>query len=66
MRETNFTQCALSYVPLSESLIRQYGFSGQPQLIPPNRFTQITLAGCKALCGNGTDYYPWVQSSDAV
>ena len=63
--KTNFTACAL-LVPLNETLINLYGYSGPVRGLAPDRSSQITRKGCDALCGTGIDWYPWKESSKTV
>lgn len=63
---TDFASCALANVPLSPELIELYGYTGPLINIPRNSSTQITLEGCKALCGKGTDWYPWSKQASTL
>lgn len=63
---TNFTLCEEQNIPLSAENIALYGYSGPLINIPRNNLTQITLQGCKVLCGNGTDWYPWSKQSGTL
>jgi hypothetical protein len=65
MPQPNFTQCGQSYMS-NESLIARYNYSGLVVNIPANPHTQITSAGCTALCGSGNEYYPWVEISATI
>lgn len=64
-KSTNFTQCAAEYLG-NTSLIAQWNYTGPVRLVQPNSSTQITYAGCKALCGTGNDWYPWEISSSFI
>lgn len=67
MRSTNFTSCALRYVDAhNQTLIDKYGWTGPIRGINRNTSTQISTAGCIALCGDGNDYYDWSQSSNTI
>jgi hypothetical protein len=48
------------------ALIARYNYSGPVRLIEPNPKSQITYEGCKALCGDGNDWYPWSATSSAI
>jgi hypothetical protein len=61
----NFTQCAITYINNTE-LIAKYGWTGPVKGIKKNPLSQITYAGCEAVCGTGNDYYPWSQSSNTI
>ncbi|KAF1985317.1 hypothetical protein K402DRAFT_304625, partial [Aulographum hederae CBS 113979] len=65
MKSANFTQCGLEYVNNPEFQSR-WNYSGRVLLIPPNPHTQITSAGCSAVCGNGIDWYEWSVSSNFI
>lgn len=64
--EADFSACAAANVPLSLELIAQYGCTGPVIGIPCNASTQVTLLGCKALCGNGTDWFPWSKQASTL
>ncbi|QDS77203.1 hypothetical protein FKW77_002639 [Venturia effusa] len=64
-KATNFTQCAEQYLG-NPSLIARWNYTGPVRLVQPNPSTQITYAGCKALCGTGNDWYPWAISSSFI
>ncbi|EMC96232.1 hypothetical protein BAUCODRAFT_69340 [Baudoinia panamericana UAMH 10762] len=66
MGYTNFTECALRYSPLNESMQELYSWQGPVRLIPKDPSTQITTAACKILCGTGSDYYTWAQASGTI
>jgi hypothetical protein len=61
----NFTQCAIDYINNTE-LIAKYGWTGPVKGIQKNPLTQITYAGCVAVCGTGNEWYPWSQSSNTI
>jgi hypothetical protein len=65
MSLTNFTQCGQLYMS-NDTLIARYNYSGEVVNVPANPRTQITYAGCTALCGSGSEYYPWVEISATV
>jgi hypothetical protein len=65
MRHPNFTQCGQIYMS-DDSLIARYNYSGRVVNIPANPRTQITYAGCRAVCGSGSEYYPWVETSATI
>jgi hypothetical protein len=62
---TNFTQCAAQYLG-NASLVAKWNYTGPVRLIEANSSTQITYAGCKAVCGTGNDWYPWSISSSFI
>lgn len=43
-----------------------YGWTGKVIGIQPNNYSQISTAGCRALCGTGSDYYPWSLASSTI
>ena len=63
---TNFTQCRLDYSNLSADDIAKYGWAGPTKYIAWNESTQISLPGCHALCGHGSQLYPWGQQSSTI
>lgn len=65
---TNFTACAAANVPLSNELIELYGYNDSLSfsLIDRNRSTQVTLEGCRKLCGTGIHYYSWGKQSGTL
>ena len=66
MGYTNFTACAAANLPLNSSFQAIYGWKGPVRLIDPNETTQISYRGCKQLCGTGSDYYDWSESSSTI
>lgn len=44
----------------------KYGYHGHLIGVEYNKSTQITRAGCLALCGTGTDYYTWQDVSSTL
>jgi hypothetical protein len=65
MKSANFEECGARYLN-DTSLIERWNYTGPVRLIPANPRTQITYAGCKALCGTGNDWYPWSVSSQFI
>jgi hypothetical protein len=63
---TNLTQCRLDYSNPSADDIARYGWSGPVKYIPRNATTQISFDGCQALCGTGSQLYPWGQQSSTI
>ena len=61
---TDFDACAAR--PLTPEQLLQYGYTGPLINIPRNHSSQITLEGCKVLCGNGTDSYPWSKQASTL
>ncbi|KAF2816347.1 uncharacterized protein BDZ99DRAFT_407064 [Mytilinidion resinicola] len=62
---TNLTECGIRYMSNPE-LSWIYGYNGTTRGIPRNFSTQATFEGCEALCGHGTDFYPWATSSATI
>ena len=62
---TNFTACAIRYTN-NATLIARWNYSGHVNGIAANESAQITVEGCKAVCGTGPDYYPWSQASSTI
>ncbi|KAF2670560.1 hypothetical protein BT63DRAFT_470237 [Microthyrium microscopicum] len=65
MRTTNFEECGQRYMN-DPDLIAKWNYTGPTRLIPSDPKTQITTAGCKAVCGHGNSYYPWSTSSSTI
>lgn len=65
MRKPNLTHCGQEYMS-NPDLISRYIYTGRVLNISPNPLTQITYKGCKAVCGSGNAYYPWVEISATV
>lgn len=61
----NFTQCASDYLD-NPKLIEQYGWTGNVKGNGTNTTSPITYDGCIAVCGTGSEYYPWSQSSQTI
>lgn len=61
----NFTACAHTYTS-TPSLIQLYAYTGRVRHLPASPSTQITYAGCKALCGSGTEYYSWPEIASTL
>jgi hypothetical protein len=66
MGYTNFTACAADNLPLNATSQALYGWHGTTRMIPTNVTSQISAEGCKKLCGEGSDYYTWSQSSNTI
>jgi len=65
MRRTNFTQCAITYLG-NQTLADQWAWTGPVVGITANQTSQISEAGCYAVCGAGNDYYTWSQASSTI
>jgi hypothetical protein len=65
MQHPNFTRCGQIYTS-DDSLIARYNYSGWVVNIPANPRTQITYTGCRAVCGSGSEYYPWIETSATI
>ena len=66
---TNFTECAIRYsanTSEGEALRSQWGWHGPLLGLDPNNLTQISLEGCRSLCGTGIDAYPWNDASNTI
>jgi hypothetical protein len=64
-KNANFTECGLRYLN-DPSLIARWNYTGPTKLIKPDPRSQITYEGCKALCGEGNDWYPWSTASTTI
>ncbi|KAF2086200.1 hypothetical protein K490DRAFT_45208, partial [Saccharata proteae CBS 121410] len=65
MKHANFTECAATYLS-NKTLQDHYGWTGDVIGIAKDPSSQITLQGCKAVCGTGSDYYPWSTVSSTI
>jgi hypothetical protein len=65
MAHTNFTQCAIDYIG-NQTLADRWAWTGPVKGIDVNRTSQITEAGCYAVCGHGVDYYSWSEASNTI
>jgi hypothetical protein len=66
---TDFEQCARRFsanTSAGAALRQQWGWRGPIVGIAPNPATQISREGCRALCGSGTDLYPWKDASSTI
>ncbi|KAF2747430.1 hypothetical protein M011DRAFT_43793 [Sporormia fimetaria CBS 119925] len=69
----SFEECAAKYAS-NTTLQERWKWEGELLGIPVNNVTnssrnatsQITRAGCLAVCGTGTDYYPWQDVSNTI
>jgi hypothetical protein len=61
----NFTQCANIYLS-NQSLIDKWHWTGRVVTLERNETSQISVAGCRAVCGTTPEYYPWSQSSNTI
>ncbi|KAF2634402.1 hypothetical protein P280DRAFT_413855 [Massarina eburnea CBS 473.64] len=65
----NFTECAALFsanTTQGAALRDQWGWQGPIVGILRNNYTQISRAGCKAICGSGPDYYHWTDVSSTI
>lgn len=67
MSTPNFTQCGITFTS-NLSLYSNYTWTGPAEGIWANGQAPplITLAGCEALCGTGSEYYGWSASVTTV
>ncbi|KAH3995104.1 hypothetical protein HBI56_173170 [Parastagonospora nodorum] len=61
----SFDDCAIKFSN-NATLQHLYGYHGPLVGIKYNQTTQITRAGCLAVCGTGTDYYTWNDVSSTL
>lgn len=65
----NITACGnyyMSNAPNNTTLVDQWGWRGHVIGLKNNPLTQVSRAGCDALCGTGNDYYDWAQASQTI
>ncbi|KAF4534903.1 Glutamine-dependent nad(+) synthetase protein [Lasiodiplodia theobromae] len=65
MRQPDFEQCKQNYMS-NRTAQQYYGWTGKVIGIQPNNYSQISTAGCRDLCGTGSDYYPWSLASSTI
>jgi hypothetical protein len=65
VKSANFSQCGDLYTS-TPSLIAKWNYTGPVRVIAADPNTQITYAGCRALCGTGNDWYSWSLSSGFI
>lgn len=61
----DFQACAAAFVG-NQTAIDLYGWKGAVHNLPKNESSQISLAGCHALCGKGAQYYSWDMASATI
>lgn len=65
-----FDACGKLYTdpvsPKAADLRRQYRWTGSIWGIERNETTQISYEGCLAVCGAGSDVYPWETASSTI
>lgn len=61
----NFTACHAIFLNNATNL-ELYGYSSTASNTPGQNHSFITTAGCRKLCGSGSDFYPWDVSSDSI
>ena len=64
----NFDKCGRRYLLAANTTYAQYQYHGPVSGLYAHsqRPTFITVEGCRALCGTGTQYYPWKESSATI
>ncbi|KAF2141988.1 uncharacterized protein K452DRAFT_24394 [Aplosporella prunicola CBS 121167] len=65
MPQVNFTECKIKYTT-NTTLQDLYHWNGMIKGINQNNATQISLEGCRKLCGTGNDYYEWSLASNTI
>ncbi|KAL1645191.1 hypothetical protein SLS58_003897 [Diplodia intermedia] len=65
MPQPDFAQCGKDSI---KNITAQalYGWTGKVIGITPNNSSQISSEGCRALCGTGSNYYPWSLASSTI
>jgi hypothetical protein len=61
----NFTECALRYQN-DDTLKEWWGWNGSLIGLSHNKTTQISREGCLAVCGPGSDFYLWKDTSSTI
>ncbi|KAL8952061.1 MAG: hypothetical protein Q9222_002013 [Ikaeria aurantiellina] len=63
----DFETCANEFLNHSQDAYEQYIYHGPVQgILRAAKSSLITVQGCRALCGTGTAYYPWKDSSNTI
>ena len=56
----NFEECATEFLAHARDRYSEYIYNGTNRAeLDGSQSTLITVAGCKKLCGEGTQYYAW-------
>lgn len=66
---TNFKECAIKFsanTTQGEEYRRKWTWHGPITGIDRNYSSQISLEGCKELCGKGIDFYLWTEISGTI
>ncbi|KAL8681131.1 MAG: hypothetical protein Q9186_002724 [Xanthomendoza sp. 1 TL-2023] len=63
----NFEACGQEFIKGSKDVYSHYVYSGAVHgVLESADASLITVEGCRALCGTGTAYYPWKDSSNSI
>ena len=63
----DFEACGQDFVRGSKDLYSHYVYNGTVRgVLQSAEASLITAEGCRALCGTGTGYYPWKDSSNSI
>ena len=67
MKRLNVTACREALIAGNYSNYTNYAYHGPVRGILNGTNTSfVTLQGCRELCGEGTDYYPWPEVSSTI
>ncbi|KAL8876837.1 MAG: hypothetical protein Q9198_005032 [Flavoplaca austrocitrina] len=63
----DFEACGQEFVRGSKDIYSHYVYTGTVRgVLQSAEASLITVEGCRALCGTGTGYYPWKDSSNSI
>ncbi|KAL9034411.1 MAG: hypothetical protein Q9180_005423 [Flavoplaca navasiana] len=63
----DFEACGQEFVRGSKDIYSHYVYTGPVRgVLESAEASLITVEGCRALCGTGTGYYPWKDSSNSI
>ena len=69
MGKIDLAQCSADFLKNSTDIYSKYLYKGPVRGIyaaATDRPVFITLEGCRKICGTGSDYYPWKDSSATI
>ncbi|KAL8887976.1 MAG: hypothetical protein Q9205_006270 [Flavoplaca limonia] len=63
----DFEACGQEFIRGSKDIYSHYVYTGPVRgVLESAEASLITVEGCRALCGTGTGYYPWKDSSNSI
>ena len=63
----DFESCGRDFLNRSKDIYSDYAYHGPLHgFLKETRPSLISVQGCRELCGTGTEYYPWKDSSNTI